>query len=76
MLKFLIGFLAFILLIRLVLRLLLGSFQIKIEKHYHQYNGRPEQKREGEVSIETGNSKTSKSRYGAEGEYVDYEELS
>ena len=77
MLKFLLTLIAVIFLLRLLIGLLAGSFQVYIVKHYHEQAPRDHKRQpEGKVTIDTGTGAKPRKYSDTEGEYTDYEEIS
>lgn len=78
MIKFLLTSLALVFLFRVLLKLLLGGFVVRVEKHYYHNTSTQDkkQKPEGYTTIHQQNSSNKPAKYSdTEGEYVNYEEI-
>lgn len=74
MIKFLLTLIAVVVLFRILMRVLLGGFMVKVEKHY--YHGPPRKpEQEGTVRIEKSETGMRKRYRDDEGDYTDYEEV-
>jgi hypothetical protein len=75
MIKFLLTLIAVVVLFRILMRVLLGGFMVKVEKHYYHGPPRSKPEPEGTVRIEKPQTGMRKRYRDDEGDYTDYEEV-